>query len=231
MKELSESEEEYLEALYKLDRDGKRVRIGKLAEELKIKEPSVVEMLKKLEKKDLVNYERYKGASLTDEGKDEGRKVTRKHRLSERLLSDVLDRDLSQIHEEACKMEHSIADETANEIERFLENPETCPHGYPIPGKDEEVQFEELIKLNEAEEGGEYRVMTIPETSEYIQRLLPLAVLPGAKIELDDASSLGPIMVKKGKDKFALSKDIASKILVKPCERKRKRKRRGRSSR
>lgn len=230
MVDLSESEEEYLESLYRLDGSEGRVGTSDLAKDMKIKEPSVVEMLRKLQEKDLVDYKSYAGARLTPLGKEEGMKVTRRHRLAERLLWDVLDRDLSQIHEEACKLEHSMADETADSIDKILDNPKTCPHGNPIPGKEVEKKDRDSIKLTEGAEGNKYRVVSIPEEKEDVQRLLPLAVLPGSEVELNDKPSFGALMVKVGGDTLALSRSIASKIMVEPHGRK-KRRRRGRSSR
>jgi len=158
-------------------------------------------------------------------------RVTRRHRLAERLLTDVLNRDLPLVHEEACKLEHSIADGTADEIARVLQNPETCPHGHPIPEERTEVGEGELISLAEGEEGKEYRVVSVPEAEEDVQRLLPLAILPGAKVKLVDKPSLSAVMIKRGGDKLALGREIASKIKVKPYERGKRRRRRGRSSR
>lgn len=229
MIELSESEEEYLEALYKLDGDGNQVKVGELAEELNVKEPSVVEMLKKLEEKGLIDYERYSGASLTEGGRKEGMEVTRKHRLAERLLSDVLNLDLPQIHDEACKLEHSLGEETTDRIANVLENPKTCPHGNPIPEEGEED--EDLIRLSEGSEGKKYRVITIPEGKEEVQRLLPLGIIPGSKIELTEKPSFSALMIKRGEDDLALSRELASKIKVKPHGRRKRRRHRDRSSR
>lgn len=230
MSDLTEAEEEYLEALYRLEGDSKKVKVGDLADELEIKEPSVVEMLEKLEEKNLLEYERYQGVELTDKGEEEGMRVTRRHRLAERLLCDVLNRDLPEVHEEACELEHSLANETADEIANVLENPETCPHGNPIPEEIKEMD-EEAIKLTEGKEGEEYKVMTIPEEEKDIKRLLPMAVLPGCDIKLAEKPSFSAIMVEQNGDKLALSRDIASKIKVKPCGERKRRRRRGRSGR
>ncbi len=230
MKEdLSESEEEYLEALYKRSRDGERIKVSEVAEDIDVREPSAVQMLRKLEDKGLLDYEKYSGLTLTEEGKREGMRVTRRHRLAERLLSDVLNRDLSQVHEEACRLEHSLADETADEISRFLENPKTCPHGHPIPEEEADYEEEDLLSLSEGKEGEEYEVVSIPEREEDIKRLLPLAVLPGSKGKLEDKSSVGAMMVRKGQDKLALSRDIGSKIMVRPYGKRRRRRHRDRS--
>ncbi|MFP4006214.1 MAG: DtxR family transcriptional regulator [Candidatus Hadarchaeia archaeon] len=216
---LSESEEEYLESLYKLTRKRERVRVSDLAEDLDLSQPSVVEMLKKLERKDLVKYEKSLGCELTEKGEKIGMGVSRRHRLAERLLTDMLNRDLSQVHDEACKLEHSLEDKTADEIARVLGDPNTCPHGRPIPERGEERSEEDMIKLSEGDEGKEYNVVAIPEESEHVQRLLPLAILPGTNIELTENPSSGALMIRRGSDKLALSRNIASEIEVRECGR------------
>lgn len=229
MYDLSESEEEYLEALYRLGGGKGQIKVGELARELDVKEPSVVEMLGKLKDKGLVDYEKYSGAGLTEEGEEVGRRVTRRHRLAERLLSDVLDRDLSQVHEEACRLEHSLADETADEIAKVLEDPETCPHGHPIPEGEGALEQEDVMRLTEGSEGHRYEVVSIPEDKEDVRRLLPLAVLPGSKIELTEKTPFSALMIRKGRDKLALSQNLASKIMVRPYGERRRRRRRGRT--
>ena len=229
--ELSESEEEYLESLYNLSRGVDKVKVSELADDLEISAPSTVEMLEKLDNKELVNYEKSSGCSLTDEGENIGRKISRRHRVAERFLSDMLDRDLSQVHDEACELEHSLADKSADEIANILGNPDTCPHGQPIPKEGEEEVDEDSIKLAEAEEGREYDVKSIPEREGDVQRLLPLAILPGSRIKLAENPSSGALMVKRGSDKLALSRDIASKIEVCKDEERKQRRRHRRGSR
>ncbi|MFB6217251.1 MAG: metal-dependent transcriptional regulator, partial [Candidatus Aenigmatarchaeota archaeon] len=139
-------------------------------------------------------------------------------------------RDLSEVHEEACKMEHSIADETADKIAKFLKQPKTCPHGHPVPDEDSDIEEDNLLKLSECEKGQEYEVVTVPEDREDVERLLPLGILPGAEIKLVEDPSFSALIIEKGDDRVTLSEGIASKTLVRPCERRRRR-HRGRSGR
>lgn len=232
MLELSESEEEYLEALYRHRGKKEKVRTGVLSKDLGVKEPSVVEMLKKLDKKELVNYEKYSGATLTEKGENKSFQVLRKHRLAERLLCDVLDRDLPDVHEEACRLEHSLEDVTADKIENVLKNPKTCPHGNPIPRKnndEEEVDLKKLSKLSECKPDEKCQVVTIPEKREYIRKLLSLGILPGSKVEITENPSVGALMIQRNGDKLALSREIASKIKVKSHEKRKRRRHRNRS--
>ncbi len=128
---LSESIEEYLEALYIFYEKGKNtVRVKEIAETLKISPPSVVEMLKKMESLGLITYTR-DGAKLTDKGLKEAERIVRNHRLVEVLLDRVLKVKVDE--DVVCRMEHTISDEIADAICTLLNHPEECPHGKPIP--------------------------------------------------------------------------------------------------
>jgi DtxR family Mn-dependent transcriptional regulator len=131
---VSESGEEYLEALYTLEEKGDNLcRIKDIAGFLGVQPPSVVEMLRKLEKNGLVDYKRQKGVLLTDCGKEKAQKIVRAHRLVEVLLSEILHIDTEDMEEIACSCEHAISGETADKLCTFLGHPTVCPHGNPIP--------------------------------------------------------------------------------------------------
>ncbi len=128
---LSESVEEYLEALYVFLEEGKDiVRVKEMAEALKITPASVVEMFRKLESFGLIEYTR-DGAKLTDAGIKEAERIVRNHRLVEVLLDRVL--KVSVDEEVVCRMEHTISSEIADAICTLLNHPKECPHGKPIP--------------------------------------------------------------------------------------------------
>ncbi|CAG0955925.1 partial Iron-dependent repressor IdeR, partial [Methanosarcinales archaeon] len=100
--------EEYLESIYKLQLEQHPVSTSRLAEHLKLSPPSVSEMVKKLANKGLINHTG-KGVCLTEEGGRMAKKVVRRHRLSERLLTDILGFKWDEVHEEACRLEHAIS--------------------------------------------------------------------------------------------------------------------------
>ncbi len=129
---LSENTEEYLEILYLLEEEGKKVaKINEISVSLDIAPPSAVEMLKKMETNGLVNYEARVGISLTKKGRAKARQIIRNHRLAERLLTDILD---MKIDEEAiCGMEHHISEEIADAVCTSLNHPRKCPHGKDVP--------------------------------------------------------------------------------------------------
>ncbi|MGD2142185.1 MAG: metal-dependent transcriptional regulator, partial [Candidatus Bathyarchaeota archaeon] len=123
----SDSVEEYLEAIYSFNEKGKLAKNSELAKKLKVAPPSVTQMVKKLAEEGLVDYKPYKGTSLTGRGMALAQRVVRKHRLLERFLHDILGMNKEKVHDEACRMEHSLSDQAALALCKTLENPETCP--------------------------------------------------------------------------------------------------------
>jgi len=211
---LSTSEEEYIELIYRLEKKlGDRVKVKELAKNLGVKDPSVVEMSRKLKEKGIIAYER-SGVRLTEIGRKRALEIVRRHKLAERLLSDVFKHKLSGVHEHACEFEHILDDELADKIDRMLGKPATCPHGYPIPtsdGKITELKGRALVELGEGEES---KVLVIPEERGCVERLLSLNVLPGTRVKVAEKLPRGAILLQCGKTQIALSRDIASKILV-----------------
>ncbi len=132
---LSENVEEYLEALWILtvERGKELAKVKEVAEALNFSPPSVVEMLKKMEKLGLVEYISREGVRLSSLGKEKASEVIRQHRLAELLLTEILGLELSQVHEKACKLEHHISQEIAQAVCTKLNHPRKCPHGKPIP--------------------------------------------------------------------------------------------------
>jgi DtxR family Mn-dependent transcriptional regulator len=134
--EITENVEEYLEALFTLEEKGKRVaKISEVAGTLKVAPPSAVEMLKKIEKRGLVDYKARTGVSLTKSGRKLARRIVRNHRLAELLLDRFLEVDVDEASHEivACAIEHHISDEIADAVCTKLGHPKKCPHGNDIP--------------------------------------------------------------------------------------------------
>jgi DtxR family Mn-dependent transcriptional regulator len=127
-----EQVEEYLEAIYDITAQEAAAKTTAIAKCMKVSPASVTEALQSLANKGLVTYEAYRGATLTDEGKKIAETVKRRHRLLEVFLSDVLHINREKVHEEACRMEHTISDETEKALCRMLNAPAHCPHGSPI---------------------------------------------------------------------------------------------------
>ena len=125
--------EEYLEALFKLQQEAHPVGASRLAESLDLSAASVSEMLKRLKQTGLVHSHKNKGVCLTAKGERLAKQTVRRHRLSERLLTDLLGYKWDEVHDEACKLEHAIGPELEEKIAKSLGDPQTCPHGHAIP--------------------------------------------------------------------------------------------------
>jgi len=135
-KVISENIEEYLEVLYKFGSKDAYVSTTTLSKELNIAPGSVTQMLKKLEDLGYIDYVPYKGANLTSEGIKIAQKITRKHRILERFLKDILEIKDENIHLQACEMEHALSDEAERKICHMLDHPDTCPGNSLIPACD-----------------------------------------------------------------------------------------------
>ena len=134
--------QDYLKAVYDLSKNGDLVRTTEISHKLDVTPASVTEMLKKLAEDNYVNYSPYHGSTLTTKGLQEAQKVTRKHRLLEKFLSDVLHIGKDKVHIQACQMEHALSDEAEESLCRFLKHPATCPDdGKIIPACDSWVAW------------------------------------------------------------------------------------------
>ena len=133
---ISENIEEYLEVLYRNGSNGEQVSTTQLSKELGIAPGSVTQMLKKLEDLGYIVYTPYKGATLTDEGMTIAQKITRKHRILEKFLLDILKVKEENVHEQACEMEHTLSDEAERALCTMMHHPDLCPDDNIIPACD-----------------------------------------------------------------------------------------------
>jgi DtxR family Mn-dependent transcriptional regulator len=214
---ISNESEEYLEAIYKLEQRDGLAKTMQLANELKVMPGSITNTIENLEKRKLVMHEPYKGVKLTEKGRKLALKVIRRHRLAERLLTDILHLDWSKVHDEACKLEHNLSETIVEPLEKALGNPKTCPHGNPIPseqGETKEAKSELLTSLNLGESGIITKITE--EKQDLLQYLATLGLVPGASVEIEEKAPFnGPIIVKAMGASYALGRNIASVVWVK----------------
>jgi DtxR family Mn-dependent transcriptional regulator len=130
---LSESIQDYLKSVYKLQAAEGRVTIGALARDQSVSPASASAMVKKLAALDLLEHEPYRGARLTDAGERVAVEVIRHHRLIELYLAETLGLHVDDVHAEADRLEHVISEELEARIDRALGYPTRDPHGDPIP--------------------------------------------------------------------------------------------------
>lgn len=121
--------EDYLEALFELysDKDVKAIRVRDIAKKLNVKMPTVTSMLKVLNERGLVNYEKYEYLELTDRGKGVGREIKKRHQIIKTFLTRVLNIDTTIAEEEACKMEHALGAGTMDSLAAFMDFIQVCP--------------------------------------------------------------------------------------------------------
>lgn len=232
---LSENIEEYLEILYKLSKGGQMVNTSKISENLKIAPGSVTQMLKKLDKMGYVKYSPYKGAILTENGLTKAKSVTRKHRLLEKFLHDILQIKKEKVHDQACEMEHTLSDDAERALCHLLERPDECPDDEElIPAcnfsfqtceecmerKNEEVEQvgnrkENLVSIVDLHEHEQGRVSFIRGDYKVIRRLMDMGITLGATISIMKVAPFkGPVEVAVRGSKLALGREIANNVFV-----------------
>jgi DtxR family Mn-dependent transcriptional regulator len=213
--ELSDEAEEYAEAIYRLQKRSGVARTKELAEELHVVPGSITNTIEHLEKHGLVEHEPYKGVKLTAKGEKLALDILRRHRLAERLLTDILDADWSEVHESACKLEHALTTNMLALLEKRLEHPKSCPHGNPIPTANGKIIEEECSPLGEINANETCTVVKI--TDERYEKLLELAakgIKPDVSIHVVGRKPTHMILIV-AKRRCTLSYDNAMSIWVK----------------
>lgn len=210
--------EEYLETIYRLQERNGAAKTTELAKQLNVALGTITNSVESLERQSLVIHQPYKGVKLTAKGRKIALGVVRRHRLSERLLVDILKLEWGKAHDAACKLEHVFADkELIEPLEKALGNPKTCPHGNPIPsesGQLTEERSKALLSLNAGEKG--IIVKVTDERQDILQYLDKLGLVLGALVEVEEKAPFdGPIMVRVGTANYALGRNVASVIWVK----------------
>ena len=212
------TEENYLKAIYHLSLDGDtKITPSAIAEAVNVNAASVVDMIKKLTEKKLINYAKAKGAKLTEKGKAIAIKVVRNHRLWEVFLYEKLGYSWDVVHEIAEQLEHIKHSELADRLDKFLGHPEYDPHGDPIPNAKGEVPVVPNQLLSEIEVGKTCQVAAVKDTSVVLlQYLEQLSVNIGTRIKVVDKIPFdGSMTIQIGKDvKTTVSKKFAESLLV-----------------
>lgn len=212
------SEENYLKTIYHLTTvSDAEVSTNAIAEMMETKASSVTDMLKKLSEKDLVNYKKYQGVSLTDNGKLTAKMIVRKHRLWEVFLVEKLDFSWDEVHDVAEQLEHIKSEKLINKLDDFLGNPTEDPHGDPIPnakGKIITIEKQLLSELSDNQTG--ICVGVKDSSSEFLKYLDKQEIALGSKIEI-----LGKEMfdlsfkIKVNGKELTISNKIATNLFVK----------------
>ena len=216
--------ENYLLAIYTLREQGQRASLTQLAEELKrmpVSEglgtslPSVAAMIRRMAKEGLLNMTANKEVLLEPIGERLAEGMVRRHRLAERMVTDLLGLELHKAHIEAHRLEHAISPDVEAKIAERLGNPTTCPFGHPIPGSGY-IPPNENITLDQAAPRKQYLVDRIPEEDpELLKYLVANNILPGCAFSVKEAAPYrGVITLQVDQRDVVVGYEVASRIWV-----------------
>ncbi len=213
----SESVENYLKAIYKLERGGEWVSTSHIAERLHISAPSVSRMLKKLSESRWVQHTPYRGVKLTRGGRRAALRVIRNHRILETYLAQVLGMPWDRVDEEVERLEHVVSDALINRMEEVLGFPDQDPHGSPIPDRKGNMPAPDgsipLVELEVGDHGTVARIADAP--SRALSYLEGRGVIPGARLKLIGREPFaGPLELRIQKHTIYLGQELARRVLV-----------------
>ncbi|QPH39755.1 metal-dependent transcriptional regulator [Pedobacter endophyticus] len=210
------TEENYLKIIYHLAEKSNSVQTNAIAEQMQTKPASVTDMIKKLAEKELVDYVKYQGVTLTEKGKNAAIDIIRKHRLWEVFLVDKLNFKWDEVHDVAEELEHIKSDDLIERLDEFLGFPKSDPHGDPIPDKNgrfAQTQFIKLIALKVGETGTITGVSQ--HSSPFLKHLEKLGLTLGKQIEVIDVTDFdGSVEILLADKQIVISREVAKHILI-----------------
>ena len=213
--ELSAAERETLKSVYRLAGPEGTARPGDIAEALSISPGTVTSRLKKLDERGLLEHRPYQGVILTQQGRLLAVGAIRRHRIVERFLSDMLGYPWDQADSLAVTFEHSLPAEVVQRIYVALDRPSTCPHGFPIPGR-EAGEVPILPTLADADAGEEVEVAMPGDTHpDVIAFLETIGIRPGSVITVREHHPFdGPVVVSVAGTERVVGHKLATEIYI-----------------
>ncbi|HUX19682.1 MAG TPA: metal-dependent transcriptional regulator [Spirochaetia bacterium] len=212
---------EYLGAIYILLRDYGNVSHTRLAGWVGVSAPAVTQAVGRLKRLGLVQQQRYQNVVLTDEGRSFAVKLLRRHYLVERLLVGVLDYPWDKADEEAKLLQSRISDDFADYLYRRLGEPQTCPHGNPMPGVPVEAKLLAAPKLSEAQSGMGVIILRITEEGEQLPTMLAFChqnnIRPGVRFRIQSVDQEALMLLPAGSAEEA-SSEIEIRLPVEKAE-------------
>lgn len=219
MNAISHTEENYLKAIFKIsERSGSNASTNAIAQAMDTSAASVTDMIKRLSEKTLINYEKYKGVTLSDAGQQIATSLIRKHRLWEVFLVEQLQFSWDEVHEIAEQLEHIKSEELVTRLDAFLAHPKFDPHGDPIPDAEGNFTFRKQVLLMDLEIGKEGIVVGVQDTSpQFLQYLDQMKLVLGVEIKLLERFSYDEsarVEVKHSGQQLTLSKKVCQNIYM-----------------
>lgn len=211
--------QEYLEAVFEMEEEGARILQARIAKRLGVSAATVSEQVRRLEKEGLIRISS-REIHLTEHGKIVATPLVRRHRLAERLLTDILDIPWHLAHEQAHHWEHVMTPEVE---ERILAKTgaATCPHGNPIPGLAPPYDRRLLVSLNELGQGERGVLSLLTEDVELVTDVLRYfeeqKLMPGATIEVTSVGPDGTLTLDVDGHRASLGPHLADNLWVLPA--------------
>ena len=207
---------DYLKAIWELAGDG-TASTTEVAHRLSITAASVSNMFARLREMGLAEYERYRGATLTEAGRLEALRLLRRHRLIETFLLECLGYSWEEVHEEAESLEHAVSDGFTDRLAEFLGHPEHDPHGDPIPAKDGTLEPDDSFPLATAATGQRVRIYRVgDEEPAKLAYLEEHGLMPGSLLEVREVRALDGVVIVEDEDgeTLTLGVPLASSVNV-----------------
>ena len=213
----STSEENYIKAIFHLQKDG-TVTTNELSAELQTRPASVTDMMKKLKTKKLVHYKAYRGFRLTAEGIRVALLIIRRHRLWEFFLAEKLKFNWDEVHEVAEDLEHVSSKKLIDKLDEYLDFPRFDPHGDPIPDSNGKIENSKQVCLTDVPLNKPTIVGHVSDqSSEMLELLGHKKIGIGTKLEVKKKFSFDQSMEIKVRQQppTQISWDLAKNIFVK----------------
>ena len=221
LSKLNPASKEYLEAIFELEEEGRRILQARISERLGLAAATVSEGIKRLIGEGYVVVEPTREVVLTDEGRIIAETLVRRHRLAERMLVDILGIPWHQCHEQAHDWEKVMTPEVEEAILAKIDGDATCPHGNPIPGAANVVPWSELrpvAAMNIGDKGKLTRLLEDVELNHDVLKFLEdHRLMPGATLEVKDAAPDGALTLEVDGDRVAVGSLMARNLWVLPA--------------
>ena len=215
---ITRTEENYLKTIFSVFMQTQNnVSTNEIANLLDTSPASVTEMIKKLQEKNLVIYEKYNGVRLSNEGETKAITIIRKHRLWETFLVRKLDFSWSEVHDIAEQLEHIKSEKLIDKLDQLLNYPKFDPHGDPIPSKNGVFNYQERISIFEMDVNEEGTIMGVSlDNKDFLDYLTKLKISIGTRIKVIEIIKFDQSMKIEFDSKTEhISKEIAENILIK----------------
>ena len=213
----TQTNENYLKAIYFLSQENIDVSITELSKKMEVSKPTVNNMVKKMQEKGWLHYEKYKPIKLTVKGKSLGALIVRRHRLTEMFLSQIMGFGWEEVHDIAEDMEHLKSEKLFDRMNELLGFPKVDPHGSPIPNKSGEIYEEIYINFSKIEVGNNVRLCALENSSkELLVYLNNKNIRLGTELYIKDIESFdnSVIVNYEGYKSVTLSFDVIKNFLV-----------------